>query len=52
MQYMSVVFFIYGLAFFLLGFAVLVYPKKESSFDLAKNIGKTESDEPNFGFIQ
>jgi signal transduction histidine kinase len=35
---MAVVFFIYGLAFFLLGFAVLLYPKKDSSFALAQSI--------------
>ena len=35
---MTVVFFIYGLAFFLLGFAVLLYPKRDSSFALAKSI--------------
>ena len=35
---MEVVFFIYGLAFFILGFAVLLYPKKGSSFALAKSI--------------
>ena len=35
---MEVVFFIYGLAFFILGFAVLLYPKRGSSFALAKSI--------------
>ncbi|MBW8036637.1 MAG: sensor domain-containing diguanylate cyclase, partial [Planctomycetes bacterium] len=35
---MEVVFFIYGLAFFILGFAILLYPKKDSSFDLSKYI--------------
>ena len=32
---MVVVFFIYGLAFFILGFAIVVYPKKGSAFKLA-----------------
>ncbi|MBC8378947.1 MAG: hypothetical protein H8E62_07220 [Planctomycetes bacterium] len=35
---MEVVFFIYGLAFFLLGFAILYYPKKNSAFQLASKI--------------
>ena len=35
---MEVVFFIYGLAFFLLGFAILIYPTKGSSYDLSKSI--------------
>jgi signal transduction histidine kinase len=32
------VFFIYGLAFFILGFAILVYPKKDSLFKLANKL--------------
>ncbi|MCF7954785.1 MAG: PAS domain S-box protein [Phycisphaerae bacterium] len=35
---MTVVFFIYGLAFFLMGFAILLYPKKGSSFALSGSI--------------
>jgi uncharacterized membrane protein YhaH (DUF805 family) len=35
---MIFVFFIYGLAFFILGFAVFVYPKKDSMFKLANNL--------------
>lgn len=35
---MEFVFFFYGLAFFLMGFAVLSYPKKGSSFYLARKI--------------
>jgi PAS domain-containing protein len=35
---MELIFFIYGLAFFLMGFAVLNYPKKGSSFFLARKI--------------
>jgi len=35
---MVFVFFIYGLAFFILGFAVFIYPKKDSSFKLAKGL--------------
>jgi PAS domain S-box-containing protein len=35
---MELIFFIYGLAFFLLGFAILYYPKKESTFRLARKI--------------
>lgn len=35
---MEVVFFIYGLAFFLLGFAILIYPSKGSYYDLSKSI--------------
>ncbi|MHC5098262.1 MAG: PAS domain-containing protein [Planctomycetota bacterium] len=35
---MEFIFFFYGLAFFLMGFAVLVYPKKDSSFFLAHKI--------------
>jgi PAS domain-containing protein len=35
---MEVVFFIYGLAFFMLGFAILYYPKKNSTFRLADKI--------------
>lgn len=32
------IFFLYGLAFFLLGFAILLYPKKRSSFKLADSL--------------
>ena len=32
---MALVFFIYGLAFFILGFAIMLYPKKKSEFILA-----------------
>jgi len=35
---MIAVFFIYGLSFFILGFAILLYPKKHSDFWLARNI--------------
>ena len=35
---MELFFFIYGLAFFLLGFAILYYPKKNSAFRLATKI--------------
>jgi PAS domain S-box-containing protein len=35
---MALIFFIYGLSFFCLGLVVAVYPRKESSFWLAKNI--------------
>jgi PAS domain S-box-containing protein len=35
---MVVVFFIYGLAFFILGFAVAFYPKKGSGFKLAEHL--------------
>lgn len=35
---MEIVFFIYGLAFFLLGFAILLYPRKGSSYELSKYI--------------
>ena len=35
---MAVVFFIYGLAFFLLGFAILLYPRKNSEFRLADHL--------------
>ncbi len=35
---MVAVFFIYGLAFFVLGLAIIVYPKKGSTFRLAKHI--------------
>ena len=35
---MEVIFFVYGLAFFLLGFTILYYPKKNSSFKLAGKI--------------
>lgn len=37
-DHMESVFFFYGLAFFLMGFAVLYYPKKGSSFFLARKI--------------
>ncbi len=32
------IFFVYGLAFFILGFAILLYPKKDSSFKFASNL--------------
>jgi len=35
---MILVWFIYGLAFFVLGLMILVYPKKDSRFDLAQHI--------------
>ncbi len=35
---MTVVFFFYGLAFFILGFSILLYPKKDSRFILADNL--------------
>jgi PAS domain S-box-containing protein len=35
---MTLVWFVYGLAFFVLGLVILVYPKKDSRFDLAKSI--------------
>lgn len=35
---MEFVFFVYGLAFFLLGFAILLYPKSRSEFKLAQSI--------------
>ena len=35
---MILVWFVYGLAFFVLGLAILVYPKKSSVFKLAKDI--------------
>jgi signal transduction histidine kinase len=35
---MELVFFIYGLAFFLLGFAITLYPKKSSGFRLADHL--------------
>jgi len=34
---MIFIWFIYGLAFFVLGLSIIVYPKKESAFGLAKN---------------
>ncbi len=37
---MIFVWFVYGLAFFVLGLAVLIYPKKESKFELARHIWK------------
>jgi hypothetical protein len=35
---MEVIFFIYGLAFFLSGFAILYYPRKDSAFPLARKV--------------
>ncbi|RKY10202.1 MAG: hypothetical protein DRP66_00345 [Planctomycetota bacterium] len=35
---MEVVFFIYGLGFFILGFAVALYPRKNSTFALAEHL--------------
>ncbi|HXX57787.1 MAG TPA: hypothetical protein VEI96_07275, partial [Thermodesulfovibrionales bacterium] len=35
---MALVFLIYGLAFFILGFAIVVYPKKQSNFALARSV--------------
>ena len=35
---MALVFFIYGLAFFILGFAIMLYPKKKSGFVLADQL--------------
>jgi len=35
---MILVWFIYGLAFFVLGLMILIYPKKNSNFDLARHI--------------
>lgn len=35
---MEIVFFVYGLAFFLLGFAILLYPKKDSGFKLGDHL--------------
>jgi signal transduction histidine kinase/ActR/RegA family two-component response regulator len=35
---MALVYFLYGLAFFLLGFLLFLYPKKDSTFHLAKNL--------------
>jgi len=35
---MILVWFIYGLAFFVLGLVILVYPKRDSQFDLARHI--------------
>lgn len=35
---MALVFFIYGLAFFILGFAIMLYPKKKSGFILADQL--------------
>ncbi|MDO8302079.1 MAG: PAS domain-containing sensor histidine kinase [Sedimentisphaerales bacterium] len=35
---MVFVFFIYGLAFFILGFAILLYPKRSSKFELAGHV--------------
>lgn len=36
---MILVWFIYGLAFFVLGLVILVYPRRGSRFDLARHIG-------------
>jgi PAS domain S-box-containing protein len=38
MREMIFVFFVYGLAFFILGFAILLYPKKGSKFRLANDV--------------
>jgi len=35
---MEVVFFIYGLSFFILGLSILIYPKRGSSFRTARNL--------------
>lgn len=35
---MSYIFFIYGLSFFMMGFALVLYPTKESQYKLAKHI--------------
>ncbi|MBI5555974.1 MAG: GAF domain-containing protein [Elusimicrobia bacterium] len=35
---MILIYFVYGLAFFVLGVAILIYPKKGSAFKLAKNL--------------
>ena len=35
---MEMVFFVYGLAFFLSGFAILYYPRKDSAFQLARKV--------------
>lgn len=35
---MTFVFFIYGLAFFILGVTIFIYPKKDSTFKLANNL--------------
>jgi signal transduction histidine kinase len=35
---MILVWFVYGLAFFVLGLAILLYPKKDSRFELARHI--------------
>ena len=35
---MILIWFVYGLAFFTLGLVILVYPKKDSRFDLARSI--------------
>jgi len=35
---MILVFFLYGLMFFILGFAIFIYPKKESAFKLADKL--------------
>ncbi|MCP4452464.1 MAG: hypothetical protein GY809_13465, partial [Planctomycetes bacterium] len=36
--HMKYVFFLYGLSFFILGFAILIYPKKNSMFALAPHL--------------
>ncbi|MCU0914520.1 MAG: PAS domain-containing sensor histidine kinase [Planctomycetes bacterium] len=35
---MTLVWFVYGLAFFVLGLVILIYPKKGSQFDLARHL--------------
>ena len=35
---MTLVWFVYGLAFFVLGLVILIYPKRDSRFDLARHI--------------
>ena len=37
-SHMIVVFFIYGLSFFVLGMAILIYPKRHSVFALAPHL--------------
>ncbi|MCF7972582.1 MAG: HAMP domain-containing histidine kinase [Phycisphaerae bacterium] len=36
--HMKYVFFLYGLSFFMLGFAILIYPKQNSAFSLARHL--------------
>ncbi len=36
--HMKYVFFLYGLSFFILGFAIVIYPKKNSMFSLAPSL--------------